>query len=242
MANIAIQTTQNVNLDYQVANIGDRILAFLIDLIIFVLYFFVLGYVLDVFQRVFSDNQWTNIGIQSLTALPVMFYSLYMHILFNGQTIGKMILKIKVVKEDGSPVHWSNYLSRWMLRLIDIWLFSGSVGVLAMIFSDKKQRIGDAASGTMVISVKSKLNISHTILEDIETHYEPVFLNVTRLNDKDVRLIKETFQLAQRSNDYKTLHLLRKKVESIIGSSSTKFDRDYLQTVLKDYNYFTQKM
>tara|TARA_R110002072_G_scaffold22432_3_gene78733 strand:+ start:20468 stop:21193 length:726 start_codon:yes stop_codon:yes gene_type:complete len=240
MANIAINTSQNVHLDYRVANIGDRILSFLIDAFMFILYFFVLGYVLNAFEKAMGDDRWTAIGFQSLLILPVMFYSLYMHILFNGQTIGKMILKIKVVKEDGSPVHWSNYLSRWMLRLVDIWLFSGSVGVLAMIFSDKNQRVGDAASGTLVISVKSNLNISHTILEEVEEKYEPVFSQVTLLNDKDVRLIKETLHIALRSNDFKTLTLLRQKVEQLLGTSSEKYDRDYLQTVLKDYTFYTQ--
>lgn len=240
MANIAINTSQNVHLDYRVANIGDRILSFLIDAFLFILYFFVLGYVLNAFEKAMGDDRWTAIGFQSLLILPVMFYSLYMHILFNGQTIGKMILKIKVVKEDGSPVHWSNYLSRWMLRLVDIWLFSGSVGVLAMIFSDKNQRVGDAASGTLVISVKSNLNISHTILEEVEEKYEPVFSQVTLLNDKDVRLIKETLHIALRSNDFKTLTLLRQKVEQLLGTSSEKYDRDYLQTVLKDYTFYTQ--
>ncbi|MCR9182844.1 MAG: RDD family protein [Flavobacteriaceae bacterium] len=241
MANIAINTSQNVNLDYRVANIGDRILSFLIDLFLFILYFFVLGYVFEAFEKALGDDRWTAIGFQSLLILPVMFYSLYMHILFNGQTIGKMILKIKVVKEDGSPVHWSNYMTRWMLRLVDIWLFSGSVGILAMIFSDKNQRLGDAASGTIVISVKNKLKITHTILEEVEENYEPVFMNVTVLNDKDVRLIKETLHIALRSNDFKTLTLLRQKVEGVIGTSSDKYDRDYLQTVLKDYTYFTQQ-
>lgn len=240
MANIAINTSQNVHLDYRVANIGDRILSFLIDAFLFILYFFVLGYALNAFEKAMGDDRWTAIGFQSLLILPVMFYSLYMHILFNGQTIGKMILKIKVVKEDGSPVHWSNYLSRWMLRLVDIWLFSGSVGVLAMIFSDKNQRVGDAASGTLVISVKSNLNISHTILEEVEEKYEPVFSQVTLLNDKDVRLIKETLHIALRSNDFKTLTLLRQKVEQLLGTSSEKYDRDYLQTVLKDYTFYTQ--
>lgn len=242
MANIAINTSQNVNLDYRVANIGDRILAFLIDVFIFILYLFVLGYVFSAFDKAFDSDRWTAIGFQSLLILPVMFYSLYMHILFNGQTIGKMILNIKVVKEDGSPVHWSNYMTRWMLRLVDIWLFSGSVGVLAMIFSEKNQRVGDAASGTIVISVKEKLKITHTILEDVEETYQPVFMNVTNLNDQDVRLIKETLHIALRSNDFKTLSLLRQKVEQVIETPSKLYDKDYLQTVLKDYNYYTQNM
>jgi uncharacterized RDD family membrane protein YckC len=241
MANLAINTTQNVNLDYKIASIGDRMLAFLIDLFIFFVYLYAVELITAAMGEAFSDR-WTVFGFQQLLLLPVMFYSLLMHIIFNGRTVGKMILKTRVVKLDGSPVHWSNYLTLWMLRLIDIWMFLCAVGVLALIFSEKRQRVGDMAAGTVVISTKNTVKISHTILEEVEDAYEPTFLNVTKLTDKDVRLIKETFLIAIRSNDYKTLKVLRDKVESILETQSALYDRQYVSTVLKDYNYYTQNM
>lgn len=189
----------------------------------------------------FSD-QWTVFGLQQLLFLPVMFYSLYMHILFDGRTLGKMAMKTKVVKIDGTPAHWSDYMILWMLRLVDIWIFLGSIGLLSIIFSDKRQRVGDHAAGTVVISTKNKVNINHTILEEIADNYQPKFLNVTNLTDKDVRLIKETYIIAMKSNDFNTLTLLRKKVESVLGTSSDLYDKQYIDTVLRDYNHFTQNM
>ena len=241
MANLAINTTQNVNLDYKIASIGERMLAFLLDLLIFMVYLWALQIVTDAMGVAISDN-WTVFGIQQLLLIPVMFYSLYMHILFNGRTVGKMALKIKVVKMDGSPVHWSNYMTRWMLRLVDIWIFLSSIGILTLLFSDKRQRLGDMAAGTVVISTKNKVKITHTILEEISETYEPTFLNVTKLTDKDARLIKETYLIAMRSNDFKTMKALRIKVESILETSSDLYDRQYINTVLKDYNYYTQRM
>ncbi len=241
MANLKINTTQNVNLNYRIASIGERILALLVDFSIFFLYFYIVSLLTSFFDTVFDDN-WTVFGLQNLLLLPVMFYSLYMHILFNGRTVGKMIVKIKVVRVDGSPAHWSHYMIRWMLRLVDLWIFVGAIGVLTILFSDKKQRLGDAAAGTVVISTKNKVKITHTILEEIEEKYEPVFLNVTRLTDKDVRLIKETYQIALRSSDYKTLNALRKKVETVLEVKSELYDKPFINTVLKDYNYFTRNM
>ncbi len=241
MANLKINTTQNVNLDYTIASIGERILALLIDLFIFFLYFYIVSLLTTFFDTVFEDN-WTVFGLQNLLLLPVMFYSLYMHILFNGRTVGKMILKTKVVRVDGSPPHWSHYMIRWMLRLVDLWIFVGAIGTLTILFSDKRQRLGDAAAGTVVISTKNKVKITHTILEEIETNYQPTFLHVTQLTDKDVRLIKETFQIALRSADYKTLHALRKKVETVLDVQSELYDKPFIDTVLKDYNYFTREM
>lgn len=129
-----------------------------------------------------------------------------------------------------------------MLRIVDLWMFLGSIGLLTTIFSEKRQRLGDMAAGTVVISTKNKLKISHTILEEISDSYEPTFLNVTKLTDKDVRLIKETFHIALSSSDFKTLNLLRKKVESVLQVESQLYDRQFIDTILKDYNYFTQNM
>ena len=241
MANLAINTTQNVNLEYKIASVGERMLAFLIDLLIFSVYLYVLELVTSAMGQAISDR-WTVFGIQQLLFTPVMFYSLYMHIIFNGRTVGKFIMKTRVVKVDGSPVHWSNYLTLWLLRLIDIWMFLCSIGLLSIIFSEKRQRVGDMAAGTVVIRTKHKTTISHTILEEIPDSYEPTFTNVTILTDMDVRLIKETYQIALRSTDYKTLNLLRKKVAGILEVESNLYDKQFIDTVLKDYNHYTQNM
>ena len=241
MGNLQINTTQNVNLDYKIVSIGERIVAFLIDAFILYLYAILVNAIGDAIGYVYEDR-WTQRGLVALIFLPAMFYSLLMHSIFNGRTVGKMLLKMRVVRLDGTPVHWSNYLVRWMLRLVDIWLFFGSVGLLTILFTDRRQRLGDAAAGTVVISTKKKVKVSHTILEEVEEKYEPVFTNVTLLTDKDVRLIKETYHIARKSNDFKTMTALRVKVDSILQTKSNLYDREYLDTVLKDYNYYTQKM
>lgn len=241
MSNLQINTTQNVNLDYTIVSIGERILAFLIDGFILYLYLILVNYIGAALGYVFEDA-WTQFGLQSLIFLPAMFYSLVMHSLFNGRTVGKMLLKMRVVRLDGTPVHWSNYLVRWMLRLVDIWLFMGSIGLLTILFSDRRQRLGDAAAGTVVIGTKNSTKVSHTILEDVEEAYQPTFTNVTLLTDKDVRLIKDTFRIAKKSTDHKTMKILRDKVENILSTNSDLYDVQYLDTVLKDYSFYTQKI
>ena len=124
MANLEINTTQNVNLDYKIVSVGERILAFLIDVFLFFVYFYIVELATEAMNMAFSDH-WTVFGLQQLLLLPVMFYSLYMHILFNGRTVGKMAMKTRVVKVDGSPASWSDYMILWMLRLVDIWIFLG---------------------------------------------------------------------------------------------------------------------
>ena len=241
MGNLQINTTQNVNLDYKIVGLGERIVAFLIDGLILYMYAYLVSLISNAIGFIYEDT-WTQRGLAALIFLPAMFYSLLMHSLFNGQTVGKMLMKMRVVRLDGAPVHWSNLLVRWMLRLVDIWIFLGSIGILSILFSDKRQRVGDAAAGTVVISTKRKTKVSHTILEEVEEAYQPQFTNVTLLTDKDVRLIKETYLIAKKSGDFKTLTALRIKVDSILKTNSNLYDVQYIDTVLKDYNYYTQKM
>ncbi len=244
MSNLQINTTQNVNLDYKIVSIGERILAFLIDGFLLYLYAVLVQLVGEAISYVYDDS-WTQRGLVGLIFLPAMFYSLLMHSLFNGRTVGKMLLKMRVVKVDGTPVHWSNYLVRWMLRLVDIWItipVLGAFGTVIILFSDRRQRVGDAAAGTVVISTKNKTKVSHTILEEISETYVPQFTNVTLLTDKDARIIKDTFLIARKGSDYKTLKALRDKVESILNTKSELYDVQYLDTVLKDYNFYTQRL
>jgi len=241
MSNLAINTAQNVNLDYKLIGVGERFVAFLIDGLILLTYMTIMENLVNL-SSIFDTDDWTRIGFQSLLMLPAFFYSVLCHIIFGGQTVGKMILKIKVVRLDGAPTQWHNLLVRWMLRIVDIWLFFASIGVLSILLSDKKQRVGDAAAGTIVISVKNNNKITSTILEDIDSNYQPVFNNVTLLTDKDVRIIKETFIISKKNNDYKTLTLLRNKVTSVLNIESNLYDVEFINTILKDYNYYTQSM
>ena len=241
MSNLQINTTQNVNLNYKIVSVGERIVAFFIDAFILYLYVVLVDFIGDAIGYIYEDR-WTQRGLVALILVPAMFYSLLMHSIFNGRTVGKMLLKMRVVRFDGSPVHWSNYLVRWMLRLVDIWIFIGSIGLLTILFSERRQRLGDAAAGTVVISTKNKTKVSHTILEEVEEAYQPKFSNVTLLTDTDVRLIKETYHIARKSNDFKTMTALRVKVDSILQTKSELYDVQFLDTVLKDYNYYTQKL
>ena len=181
MSKLAINTAQNVNLNYKLIGLGERMVAFLIDGVILITYITIMENLMSL-SDIFDADGWTKRGFLGLFMLPAFFYSVICHIVFGGQTIGKMIMKIKVVRIDGSPTEWYNLFVRWMLRIVDIWIFSPSIGILSILLSDKKQRIGDSAAGTVVISVKKKHKISSAILEDINDDYEPVFSNVTPID------------------------------------------------------------
>lgn len=241
MGKLAINTAQNVNLDYKLIGLGERMVAFLIDGIILITYMTIMENLVSI-SKIFETDNWTQRGFLGLLLLPAFFYSLICHIAFGGQTVGKMIMKIKVVRLDGTPTEWYNLFVRWMLRIVDLWIFSPSIGIISILLSDKKQRIGDSAAGTVVISVKKKHNITSTILEEITDDYQPMFSNVTQLTDKDVRIIKEAYTISRKNNDFKTLTMLKKKICEILQIETTLYDIQFIDTILKDYNYYTQNM
>jgi uncharacterized RDD family membrane protein YckC len=241
MSKLAINTAQNVNLDYKLIGLGERMVAFLIDGIILITYMTIMENLMSI-SEIFDADGWTRRGFLGLFMLPAFFYSLIFHIVFGGQTVGKMIMKIKVVRVDGTPTEWYNLFVRWMLRIVDLWIFSPSIGILSILLSDKKQRIGDSAAGTVVISVKKKHKISSTILEDVNDDYVPVFSNVTQLTDKDVRIIKEAYTISKKNNDFKTLSLLKNKICDTLKIETKLYDIQFIDAILKDYNYYTQNM
>ncbi|WP_274474328.1 RDD family protein [Mangrovimonas aestuarii] len=248
MVELQINTTQNVNINFTAASIGERILAYIIDLVIKI------AYLVVIYQIVFNlfeldkwmntlDN-WSQMAVVALFAMPYIFYTLLFETLLDGQTLGKRILKIKVVKIDGYQAKLGDFVVRWFFRIVDIDIMSGLIGMFSIILSDKNQRLGDMTAGTSVISVKNKVDISHTILEELEDNYIPTYASVIKLSDNDARIIKETYKKAKESKDYPTLIKLRDKIMEVTGIKERLHadDISFIDSVLKDYNYYTQNM
>lgn len=247
MSELTINTTQNVNINFQAASAGERILAYVVDLLVKTAYwlvlFFILFYLLKFSEFVTTLDPWTVMAIYAVLSLPTVFYSLYMEVLFEGQTIGKRVLKIKVVKIDGYQASFGDYMIRWVFRAIDISSNSGIIGLIAIVSSEKKQRLGDMAAGTAVITLKNNVTINSTILEDIGEAYVPVYPLVIKLSDNDVRIIKETLHNAIARKDTEVIIRLRDKIEAVTGiKNQSGSSEDFIKTVIKDYNYYTQNM
>lgn len=246
MSQLAITTTQNVTINFTAASVGDRLLGQLLDLLVKIAY----GIVVVVFINIFDlgnfftgMDQWSIMAVVSIVALPIMFYSLVQESLWEGKTIGKKIMKMKVIKIDGYQAGFGDYLVRWLFRLIEIVIGNGIIGLIAIISSKKNQRLGDMAAGTAVISLKNNININHTILQEVNNDYVPRYPLVIKLSDNDVRIIKETFETAAKNRDYSTLIKLREKVIQVTGiKNQSGNDQDFIRTIMKDYNFYTQNM
>ncbi|MEW5676011.1 RDD family protein [Flavobacterium enshiense] len=247
MSELSITTTQNVNINFTAASVGDRLVAQLLDLAIKIAYvvvvYSVFFYWIGLNDYLDSADTWSVTAIVMLFGLPVIFYSLVQESLMEGQTFGKKIMKIKVIKIDGYQASFGDYLIRWLFRLIEISIGNGIIGLIAMVVSSKNQRLGDMAAGTAVISLKNNININHTILQEINDDYVPTYPMVIKLSDNDVRIIKETYEAALKNKDFKLIYKLVEKIESVTGIKPQQaYDSEFIKVVLKDYNYYTRNM
>ena len=244
MSELSIITTQNVAINFRAASVGDRMLASFIDILIKVAYlvvvFYIFFYWMGLNERMETLDNWSAAAVVIVFMFPVLIYSLVLESIFEGQTLGKKLVKIKVVKIEGYQASFGDYLIRWIFRIVETNMMSGLVGLLAMILNNKTQRLGDMAAETAVITLKNKITINSTILEELESQYQPKYPSVIKLTDNDVRIIKETFQVAQNKNDAIMINKLCVKIETVMGVKNDNLsEADFIKIILKDYNFYT---
>ncbi|WP_269227640.1 RDD family protein [Flavobacterium eburneipallidum] len=247
MSELSITTTQNVTINFQAASVGQRMAAGALDFLIKAAYVISVFYVffnkLGVDRMLNSVDMWSRVAVIIMFFFPVMIYSVTLESILEGQTIGKKLMKIKVVKIDGYQGGFGDYLIRWIFRIIENNIMGGLIGLIAMATNKKVQRMGDMAAGTAVITLKSNISINNTILEEIGDAYKPTYPLVIKLSDNDMRIIKDTFLVAEKTDDDYTILKLSKKIENVTGITNQSGNpTDFIKTVLKDYNFYTQNM
>ncbi len=127
-----------------------RFVAILIDSIILGIIYWILGMIFGVSAT--GSYMMPNVMLSWWGLLSFIIFLIYYTYLegTRGQTIGKMAMKIKVVKEDGSRIDMSAAFIRTILRIID-GILAYLVGAILIWTSRKKQRLGDMAAKTVVI-------------------------------------------------------------------------------------------
>ncbi|WP_062058696.1 RDD family protein [Aquimarina longa] len=238
MDNFQIETAQNVSIHQNVAGIGERILAYLIDALVIIAYFIIALFLINVMGLDLGD-QWAFWGILSL---PAFLYFLLWETFWDGKTPGKATMKIKVVQLDGSRPAFSNYLIRWMLHLIDVTFAFGGVAVVAILLGGKGQRLGDMAAATTVISERQKTQLRQTILVDIPDDYVAVYPQVTIFSDEEMRKIKTIYMDARQNTNHDIIVELSNKVSSLMDITPQEKPLQFVDRVIADYNYYTQQL
>lgn len=243
METIKVNTSQHVDIDYPVAGLGERIVARLIDLGLF------LGlYIVFVLLIAVTGIAGAMKGMPFL--LPAMlitygasyvFYNLICEIFMNGQCVGKRIMKIKVISLDGSQPSIGQYFMRWLFRLVDFLLTGQVGGLICIAVSEKKQRIGDIVAGTTVIKTSPQTSFDQIAFHPVAEEYTPVFNNTSLLSDRDIELIHEVIATYYKTYNTDLIYTMSAKVAALLAVNlpSGMNEMDFLKTVVKDYNHQT---
>ena len=244
MSKIQIKTTQNILLAFEPASIAERMGAFAIDFVLIMGYGYLASVIIDLSGYSFFTNLWEFLAISSVLMLPAAFYSLVAESLMQGQTVGKRILKIRVLKIDGYQASFADFFIRWTFALVEVALFMGSIALISIISSKYSQRLGDFAAGTAVITERNKMNISHTILEELSYTYQPLFsqAEVLLFSDQDAQTIKNYLAQALKSkNGQLTIARLADKITEISKREHSSYTQkaEFIQQFLKDYSFYT---
>jgi uncharacterized RDD family membrane protein YckC len=250
MQTVKITTSQNIEIDYEVAGLGDRVLARIVDIGVFTGIFYALYMaILLFFLTIVKDLQdGTGVPVALIVvgiiySIVLIFYDLVAEIFFNGQSIGKFALKIRVVSLNGTRPTLSQFFLRWVFRLLDFVITFGIGAVISVAVSEKKQRIGDIIAGTTLVKTKPATVLSELYFTSPEQGYEPVFPQVGNLSDNDITLIHEVISNFKRTGNSSLVYNMALKVKAHIGAElpNRMNDFEFLQTLVKDYSYVTSK-
>lgn len=194
---------------------------------------------------------------------PFLIYFPAMEYFNNGQSLGKMALKIRVIQMDGTRVSMGNVVLRELLRIIDIWgmlifyqlffapnfkwlipfcvLLAPLPGFLAIGRGKTGQRLGDYAAGTAVVRVKRRVALDETMLTKVSDNYTPKFTNVLTLEDKDINIIIDALSLFDKTGRDDQIKVIAKKAMEILGIKKKYPPQKLLNMIVKDYNYLANK-
>jgi uncharacterized RDD family membrane protein YckC len=275
MGAIKVPTNFNIELDFEIPEFYRRLIALLIDIVILFFYYKIAN---EIFSSIaansnrFDDDTAYNLqAVRLLLVLPIMIYHVVLEITMNGQTIGKKIMGLRVVDENGGKPSISQFLIRWLLRLSDVWIIMILIlfvyvfltddglrnpeavfllvfglgflvtDIVLVVSSRKGQRIGDILAKTILISTRTKGNIEETVFQEVADNYTPSFPQIMNLSDKDLNAIKSILETARKRADYTMAESASAKIKAHLKIESDLGPFDFLEVLLKDYNYLSVK-
>src|SRR5713226_7616812 len=148
---LVVSTPERVSFDYQVAGLGTRGIAQILDLLI------VTGLLIAVFflasgAAAYTQSSTLAVLIEGFGSFVVVFgYFWISEALFSGQTLGKRAFRLRVVGDRGEPMTWVQAGIRNVIRIVDFLPYGYGVGVIVLFANGRGKRLGDLAAGTIVV-------------------------------------------------------------------------------------------
>ena len=173
-----IDTPENVTFGYEIAGIGSRFIGTLIDTVVVTIALLflnlLLGTLLEVAATVgvtdifASTDEEISFSVGIILALYVLLnfflifgYFIIFELIWNGQTVGKRVVKIRVVRVNGNPAGFLEIVVRNLVRMVDFLPVAYGVGLGVMFANQHARRLGDFAAGTLVIKEETQVTLEN---------------------------------------------------------------------------------
>lgn len=271
MSAVSIATPFNIDLEFEVASFGKRLLAWLIDGLIFFVYWLIFDFAV---ADHLPDNESLSFLIYMIFyTLPTVFYHFLMETFFHGQSIGKKAVGIRVVNIMGNEASISQYLTRLLFRsyflvpllsgiivgmMMDVSirnfttiyviyalaLMGASLAMfLYFVMSKYGQRLGDKMANTLVIVDRAKADFQKTIyLEVADQGYKVRYPEVLRLTDRDINGIRNLIDVKRITREHEAyMDRIANRITDVLGVQQEGAAYDFLAQLLRDYNFLTAK-
>ncbi len=188
---LEVRTPEHVGISYRIAGIGNRVLAAFIDVTLFAIIQGGLSLLLSVAMSgarlpELARSVVNGVALVVLVLIIPFGYWIGLEAVWNGQTIGKRLVGIRVITDDGSPARFFAIFARGLLRLLDVLLLP--IDLAVMVLSRKGQRLGDLVAGTIVVKAGFERDFAA-----LRTRAEPAnaTVSVRALSGEEQRLVRE---------------------------------------------------
>lgn len=228
-SSVRILTAQNVYVEYPLASVYERGIAWFIDGMLKSAYLWALIMVFEPYS--------TTIII--LMLLPFLFYDFILEVLTNGYTVGKRIMKIRVISAKGGETGLSQYMLRWLLSIVEFVIFTPGMAILVMWLSRYSQRLGDLAAQTCVIALPDRKFNRIAPITLIEEKHEVKYPQAFQLSDQDYWIIQQLIRKYRFEPRSKALHQAIRKIKEHLQITPEQGQHpiNFLRVLVKDYEY-----
>ncbi len=151
---ISVITPENIPLEVELAGLGSRFGALLFDLLVQILTIAIAASIWGIIAALTGGTGLDNIAkALSIISMFLIFFGYFIlfETLWNGQTPGKRVFKLRVIRDGGFPVNFMSVAARNLVRIADLLPATYIVGALSVFFNDRNKRLGDLVAGTMVV-------------------------------------------------------------------------------------------
>ena len=156
---LIVSTPERVAFQYEIAGIGSRFLAQFIDVLIITVIQIVITIGAGALGGLFNSIQVFGLVEVILTFILIAGYFLISEAAWNGQTLGKRYVRLRVVGDQGEPLTIGQAAIRNLIRVVDFLPAFYAIGIIAMFSNRRAKRLGDFAAGTLVVRDRERIRL-----------------------------------------------------------------------------------